>query len=136
MPKPVDLSNLLKLLDEAMNQPLVLVVDDDPDLCRTCGTCSRQRAYRVGLAHDAGAASTYLHDNGFKVILIDMRLPDADGAAVFHAVRQAKPHARTVLITGHRAELCRPSSYSRRRGPTPCATSRLTWTNYLPRWRG
>jgi DNA-binding NtrC family response regulator len=103
--KPVDLGHLLGLLDEALKQPLVLVVDDDPDLCATLWDLLRDRDYRVGVAHDASAAAAYLQEEGFKVILIDMRLPDADGTTVFKAVRQANPDARTVLITGHRAEL-------------------------------
>ena len=31
--KPVDLPKLMGLIDEAIGRPLVLVVDDDPDLC-------------------------------------------------------------------------------------------------------
>src|SRR5437764_1218818 len=31
--KPVDFPKLLGLVNEALGQPLVLVVDDDPDLC-------------------------------------------------------------------------------------------------------
>jgi len=38
-------------------------------------------------------------------VLIDMRLPDGDGATVFHAVHAANPDTRTVLITGHPREL-------------------------------
>ncbi len=34
-----------------------------------------------------------------------MRLPDGDGTTVFRLVREANPQARTVVITGHRAEL-------------------------------
>jgi DNA-binding response OmpR family regulator len=34
-----------------------------------------------------------------------MRLPESDGSTVFRLVRQANPQARTVLITGYRAEL-------------------------------
>lgn len=38
--KPVDPAQLLGLVGEAVGQPLVLVVDDDPDLVPPCGTCS------------------------------------------------------------------------------------------------
>src|ERR1700752_4549075 len=31
--KPIDFPKLLALVDEALDQPLVMVVDDDPDLC-------------------------------------------------------------------------------------------------------
>jgi DNA-binding NtrC family response regulator len=103
--KPVDFRRLLTLVDRAVGLPLVLVVDDDPDLCDALADMLRERGYRVSLAHDGREAAAHLRDRVFKVVLIDMRLPDGDGSQVFHLVREANPHARTVLITGHRAEL-------------------------------
>jgi len=45
--KPVDFPKLLGLVDEAVSQPLVMVVDDDPDLCATLWDLLRERGYRV-----------------------------------------------------------------------------------------
>src|SRR4051812_29650663 len=50
--KPVDLPKLMGLVDEALGQPLVLVVDDDPDLCANLWDLLRERGYRVAVAHD------------------------------------------------------------------------------------
>jgi two-component system response regulator HydG len=103
--KPVDLPNLLGLVDEALGQPLVLVVDDDPDLCDTLWDLLHERGYRVALAHDAPAAAEQLRTGPFKVVLIDMRLPHGDGSEVFRLVRDACPQAHTVVITGYPQEL-------------------------------
>ena len=103
--KPVDFSVLLRLLNEAIDQPLVLVVDDDPDLCATLWDLLRERGYRVGVAHDEGEAAARLRDRAFRAVLIDMKLPDGDGGSVYRLVREANPEARTVVITGHRAEM-------------------------------
>lgn len=103
--KPVEFSRLLSLVDEALGQPLVLVVDDDPDLCRNLWDLLHERNYRVSIAHDAPAAAEQAREQQFQVVLIDMRLPGGDGADVFHAVRVANPHAHTVVITGHALEL-------------------------------
>ncbi len=65
----------------------------------------RERGYRVAITHDEPTAATRLRDAAFRVVLIDMKLPGADGASVYRVVRQANPQARTVVITGHRAEL-------------------------------
>jgi two-component system response regulator HydG len=103
--KPVDFPQMLRLLTEAAGQPLVLVVDDDPDLCAALWDLLRDEGYRVALAHDEAAAAERLKDRTFRAVLIDLKLPGTDGGEVFRLVREATPKARTVLITGHRAEM-------------------------------
>jgi two-component system response regulator HydG len=103
--KPVDFARLLPLVDEALGQPLVLVVDDDPDLCANLWDLLRERGYRVAITHDEADAARYLHEHDFSIVLIDMKLPRGDGVSVFQHVRQSNPQARTVIITGHRVEM-------------------------------
>jgi two-component system response regulator HydG len=103
--KPVDLERLLPLVDEALGQPLMLVVDDDPDLCANLWDLLRERSYRVAIAHDEDDAARHLQEHDFTVVLIDMKLPRSDGGQVFQRVRQSNPQARTVVITGHRIEM-------------------------------
>jgi CheY-like chemotaxis protein len=104
LPKPVDFPRLLGLVGEALEQPLVLVVDD-PDLCASLWDLLRERGYRVALAHDERTAAERLRDQSFKVVLIDMKLPGTDGGTVFRLVRASHPQARTVVITGFRSEM-------------------------------
>ena len=103
--KPIDFPRLLRLVDEAVGQPLVLVVDDDQDLCASLWDLLRERGYRVCLAHHECEAAEHLKDTSFKVVLIDMKLPDGDGSSVFRLVRSAAPQARSLIITGHRSEM-------------------------------
>jgi two-component system, NtrC family, response regulator HydG len=103
--KPVDFPALLGLVERAVGQPLVLVVDDDHDLCEGLWDLLREHGYRVGLAHDGRGAADQLRDTDFRVVLIDMKIPDGDGGQVFRAVRRANPGARTLLITGNRPEM-------------------------------
>jgi two-component system response regulator HydG len=103
--KPLEFSTLLSLMETALDQPLVMVVDDDPDLCANLWDLLRDRGYRVCVAHEEQAAAERLKDRDYKVVLIDMKLPQGDGATVFNLVREKNPGARTILITGHRSEL-------------------------------
>jgi two-component system response regulator HydG len=107
MPKPVDLAKLLPLVEQAVGQPLVLVVDDDPDLCASLWDLLRDRGYRVSLAHSESESAQRLQDLRIRVVLIDMKLADGDGGGVFRRVRAVNPQARTVVITGHRPEMDR-----------------------------
>lgn len=103
--KPVDPPGLLGLVAEALGRPLVLVVDDDAGLCSNLWDLFHEQDYRVAVAHDAREAAEQLRGGPYQVVLIDMRLPDGNGAGVFHAVREASPDAHAVVITGYRAEL-------------------------------
>jgi DNA-binding NtrC family response regulator len=103
--KPVSFPALLALVDEALGQPWVLIVDDDHDLCANLWDLFRERGFRASVAHDGREAAEQLTESSFKVVLIDMRLPNGSGRAVFNMVRAANPQARTILITGHRSEL-------------------------------
>jgi CheY-like chemotaxis protein len=105
LPKPVDFPKLLALVQEAVGQPLVMVIDDDHDLCANLWDLLRERGFRVCLAHDEREARAHLNDTTFQAVLIDMKLPAGDGTTVFRLVRQANPQARTIVITGHRAEM-------------------------------
>ena len=103
--KPVEFSRLLALVDEALGQPLVMIVDDDPDLCDTLWDVLREQGFRVCIAHTIAEAEERLIAKSYQVLLIDMKLPTGSGRDVLHLVQQSDPAARTVLITGHRVEM-------------------------------
>ncbi len=105
MSKPVDFSQLLPLLAEATQQPLVMVVDDDHDLCENLWDMLREQGYRVCLASNEAEAAARLEGRHVQVVLIDMKLPGGDGRSVLKRVRELTPEARTVLITGYRDEM-------------------------------
>lgn len=104
--KPVDLNHLLPLVEEASKQPLVMVIDDDHDLCANLWDLLRERGYRVGMAYSIPEAREKLTtDSPYRVLLLDFKFPEGSGLDVLAAVRELNSAVRTVLITGHRQEL-------------------------------
>jgi DNA-binding NtrC family response regulator len=99
--KPVELPALLRLVEEAVGLPLVLVVDDDRELCESLRDVLHDRGYRVAMAHDASEAESRLAEREYRVVLIDMRLPTGTGEEVFQMVQATNRSARTVLVTAH-----------------------------------
>lgn len=100
MTKPVDFHRLLDLIDAALEQPLILIVDDDEDLCRSLWDVLRERGYRVVMAHRLHDLERQLAARSPRVVLIDMKLPGSDGQVVFQRVRSITPAVRTIIITG------------------------------------
>jgi two-component system, NtrC family, response regulator HydG len=103
--KPVEFTSLLAAVGEAVNQPLVLLVDDDPDLCESLWELFRDQGYRVCLAHDVASASERVKRSPYQVVLIDFKLPQGNGTEVLKLVQSQTPQARTIMITGYRNEM-------------------------------
>jgi DNA-binding response OmpR family regulator len=103
--KPVNLPQLLGFVGQALSQPLVLLVDDDRELCDSLWELFRDRNYRVCLAHDVPDAQERLAQRDFHVVIVDMKLPSGDGTMVLDSVRRANPEARSIVITGFRGEM-------------------------------
>ena len=103
--KPVHVPVLLPLISEAAKQPLLLVVDDDSDFCASLHDVLRERSFRVGVAGSAQEAAEQMDRQEFPIVLVDWRLPDADGLKLLENIRSQHPQARTMLLTGQRHEL-------------------------------
>ena len=105
LPKPVDVPALLPLISEAAEQPLLLIVDDDPDFCASLYDVLRERSFRVSIAGSAQEAAEQMARQEFPIMLVDWRLPDADGLTLLRQIHEQQPLVRTMLLTGHREEL-------------------------------
>ena len=103
--KPVDFPQLMHLVGEALDRPLVLVVDDDHDLCDALWDLFQEYGFRVCLAHDGSDAAKLIDEQAFDVALIDMVLPAGSGTEVLQRVREQNPATRTILVTGYRSEM-------------------------------
>jgi DNA-binding response OmpR family regulator len=105
LPKPVNIGSLLNLVSQALDTPLVLVVDDDQELCDNLWELLHERGYRVCIAHDLPEAERKLGEHKFHVVLIDMKLPTGGGHELLGALRRVDKEARAILITGHHSEM-------------------------------
>jgi DNA-binding NtrC family response regulator len=103
--KPVDVFLLEGLISQALDQPLILVVVDDADFCRTLWELLREHGYRVCLANNLSQVHDNLASRRYRVVLIDLNSPEQDGTEVFRVVREENPEARTIVTTSHPAEM-------------------------------
>ena len=103
--KPLDFSQLLPLIEKALAQPTIILVDDDADLCDNLWSILHDRRYRVGVAHDIAQAEALINERDFNVALIDLKLPGGSGSDLLKTIKARRPDARSILITGHRFEV-------------------------------
>jgi len=79
----------------------VLVVDDERTLARNIQSYLMRHGYTAHCAHDGAGALQALAEFTPAVILLDLRLPDADGIELLRRLRPLAPAARVVIMTGY-----------------------------------
>jgi len=83
-----------------INKARILCVDDEPCILRAL-TWVLNKEYQVSTAESGEAALKILRDQDFDVIISDQRMPGMMGADLLEKVRQLRPHAIRILLTGY-----------------------------------
>src|SRR5271155_1023952 len=81
--------------------PLVLVVDDEPDLCELLSITLRRMDLSPRTANNVAAAQRLLKTEQFDLCLTDMQLPDGDGLELVQWMQQYTPSVPVAVITAH-----------------------------------
>ena len=102
--KPVDFRELLSMIDRVVQEPFVLVVDDDEDFCNNLWQLLRERGFRVSLAHTEEEGLARAASPQIDVAIIDLKLGTSDCRRVYQQILETHPDAQTLIITGFRSE--------------------------------
>jgi two-component system, NtrC family, response regulator AtoC len=81
-------------------QPSILIVDDEQLIRWSLSERLAREGYRIVEAETAAQATVRARD-GIDLILLDYRLPDADGLEVLKRVKQANPETIVIMLTAH-----------------------------------
>ncbi|HCG04212.1 MAG TPA: sigma-54-dependent Fis family transcriptional regulator, partial [Desulfovibrio sp.] len=79
----------------------VLAVDDEPSIGKLLEKELSTPTRAVHVATSARQARERLRRASYEVVVLDIRLPDADGIEFMVELRQRYPETEVILITGH-----------------------------------
>ena len=79
----------------------LLIVDDDAPLCQRLARAMERRGFVVATADSVAGGIAAATDQPPAFAVVDMRLGDGRGFDVVSALRQARPGARIVMLTGY-----------------------------------
>src|SRR6516162_4567532 len=85
----------------AAGQPVVLVVDDEPDLLELVSLTLGRMSLRTRAASDLDSARRLLKSERFDLCLTDMRLPDGDGLDLVAWIQEHRASVPVAVITAH-----------------------------------
>jgi len=104
----------------------ILVVDDEQSICLLLRDVLGRFGHRVNISQDGPTALKLAAKNPFDLAFLDLRMPGMGGLEVLRQLRQIRPQATYVMITGYAANdilddslrsgasacLCKPFSIS------------------------
>jgi CheY-like chemotaxis protein len=90
---------IAKIERETLKKALLLVVDDERDVCLGLGALLRARGYEVELAYDGRQVLERLEREPVPdLLLLDFAMPEFDGEQVLHRVRANPRLARLPIL--------------------------------------
>ncbi len=79
----------------------VLVVDDEPAVCKTIVTVLGTAECDVEGVRNGWTAVERLRTRAYDLVITDLRMPGMDGIAVAREAKRLQPGIRVVIVTGH-----------------------------------
>jgi len=80
--------------------PKILVVDDDPSMCKFLCAALASKSARVEVAENAPRALGAVESGDFDIILCDIRMPGCSGMELLSLARQSQWDVGFILATG------------------------------------
>jgi response regulator RpfG family c-di-GMP phosphodiesterase len=84
----------------AVDKPLVLCVDDEPNVLEGVKRHLR-RGFTVVTAQGGAAGLRAIADDAFAAVVSDLRMPGMDGIEFLGQVRERSPNTTRILLTGN-----------------------------------
>ena len=77
----------------------ILIVDDEPDICKALRFLLEREEYSVACAHSGEEAITILKTDSFDVVLTDLKMGRMDGMALLEKIKEGNPDTPVVIMT-------------------------------------
>jgi YesN/AraC family two-component response regulator/NAD-dependent dihydropyrimidine dehydrogenase PreA subunit len=87
--------------DNAAAKPHVLLMEDEASVAKGLQMVLNEEGYAVDVAATGQGALEAISNNGFDILVADLRLPDMNGMEVIKQVKQQKPETEVIVITGY-----------------------------------
>ena len=84
-----------------ISPPHILIMEDEPSVANGVKMVLTEEGYAVDLAMTGQSALDSFFNNGFDLLVADLRLPDIDGFEVIKQVKAKRPETEVVVITGY-----------------------------------
>ncbi|HET6419962.1 MAG TPA: response regulator [Geobacteraceae bacterium] len=103
--KPIDVQMVLTFLSLLRKENSILIVDDDPEFCKTLKDIFQARGYEVESEFDPGRVLDRLEQSYRLVVILDLKLGTASGLDVLKEIRAKYPSKPVIMVTAYGGEM-------------------------------
>ena len=98
------ITEIIKIIEHMQEkvQEQILIIDDSKFICKQVKTILEPRNYKVTSAYTAKTGLKKLHEKEFKLLILDMELPDLHGIDVLEFIRKDRRflHLPILVLSG------------------------------------
>ena len=82
-------------------KPVILVVDDEPDMCEMLVTILYKEGYVTDMANNGKDAIKRVKDGGVDFVLLDIMMPEMGGIETLRQIKAVRHDIPVVMITAY-----------------------------------
>lgn len=79
----------------------ILIIDDEPKMCKVLKFALEPEGYSVTTAENAEEGMDRFNQNEFDLVVTDLKMPGKDGLFVLDTVKKQKPNTEVILMTAY-----------------------------------
>jgi len=79
----------------------ILVVDDNPALCRSLAQVLNHAGYTATTATHPWQALQYLQTETYDLIFLDIKMPEIDGLSFLSFIRRSFPNTAVLILSAY-----------------------------------
>ena len=92
------------------NKQRVLVVDDDVGICDALSQCLLRRGFEVAVAENGVQALRIFSEEGFDLVLTDLKMPHMDGLMLASDIKKKQPQTLLIMMSGYAQTSVQPNN--------------------------
>ncbi|HHT9111792.1 MAG: sigma-54-dependent Fis family transcriptional regulator [Planctomycetes bacterium] len=88
-------------MDTEFKKPVILVVDDESDMCEMFVTILYEEGYVTDIVNSGKDAVKKVKDGGVDFVLLDIMMPEMSGIETLQQIKAVRPDIPVVMITAY-----------------------------------
>ena len=97
----VELPSDTVLTNKEVDGPFILIIDDEPDICRLLQLSLVKHGYNVKYVHALTEGMQYLRREQPDILFLDIHLPDGSGLEAIPAIKRQCPALPVITISAY-----------------------------------